>query len=340
MNNRRFLLGFSIVLLIAAALTVFYIYSRRIPFNDDYVVGNTAGNLNNGGLFLELNGKVYFSNPLGNNCLYSMNPDETDIKELTMMSTRNIVGAGKHLYFYMDNSKTGAPDSIKGLGRVSTYYGLYRAELDGQEQKLLSWNKISDIQLVGNTLYYTITSGDDPGLNSMRIDGKDHQLVTTEKINPNCVSNGAIYYRGVDLDYYLHRMDTLQDNMSSTVLTENVCYPIVQGDYVYYTDAAKSKYRLTRTNLTTMETQVLSDVRVDFFNMNENNIFFVTSTPGMESLRVINLDGSGETIIAEGTFNSLNLTSKYLYFKPFGVDNVLYHVPVDGSAQWSTFLTY
>jgi hypothetical protein len=190
---------------------------------------------------------------------------------------------------------------------------------------------------VGNNIYYTITSGDEPGLNSIRIDGKDHKLVTTEKINPNCVENGAIYYRGVDLDYYLHRMDTLQDNMTSTILAKNVCFPIIKGEYVYYTDAS-NKYRLTRTNLTTQDTEVLSDVRVDFFNMNDYNIFFCTSTAGMESLRVIGLDGSNETVIAEGTFNSLNLTSRYLYFKPFGVDNVLYHVPIDGSEKWSTFL--
>ena len=52
------------------------------------------------------------------------------------------------------------------------------------------------------------------------------------------------------------------------------------------------------------------------------------------------LDGTGNTVIAEGVYHALSLTSKYLYFKPFDVDNVMFHVPIDGSAPVSTFLPY
>ncbi len=307
--------------------------------NDENVVGNTPGNLYNGGLFLELDGTVYFSNPLNHDCMYSMTPSETNLKELTMMSVRNITGAGKYLYFYMDNSNTSAPSTIDGLGKVSTYYGLYRSNLAGEDQELLSWNKISDIQLVGSYVYYTITSGNEAGLNCIRVDGKKQQLVTEEKLNPSCALNGSIYYSGVDLDHNLHKLDTLADNTSQTVLEGNIWQPIYKGDYVYYIDAAHH-YRLVRTNLSTNETEILTDSRIDFYNMNDYNIFYATSESGNQSLRVMGLDGSGNTVIAEGVFNSLNLTSRYLYFKPFDVENVLYHVPVDGSESYSTFRMY
>ena len=74
--------------------------------------------------------------------------------------------------------------------------------------------------------------------------------------------------------------------------------------------------------------------------MNDYNIFYATSEPGNESLRVMKLDGSDNVVIAEGIFHALSLTSKYLYFKPFGVENVMYHVPVDGSEMVSTFIYY
>ena len=51
------------------------------------------------------------------------------------------------------------------------------------------------------------------------------------------------------------------------------------------------------------------------------NILYATSEAGNQTLRVTRLDGSGNTVIAEGIYHALNLTSKYLYFKPFGVDS-------------------
>ena len=338
MSNKKFLILFSAFITALTIIILIYIISKRVPMNDELVVGNTAGNLYNGGLFLEMDGKVYFSNPLGNDSLYSMNPDETDLKELTVMNTRNIVGAGKYLYFYLDHSKTNADsNNISGLGRISTFYGLYRSEINGENQIVLDREYISSLQLVGSTLYYTVSTGEETGLNKIRIDGERQAFVTSEKIDPSCAFDGKIYYSGVDLDHNLHVMDTLSEDTSSIMMSGNMWQPIVQNGYVYYIDAAHH-YRLCRTNLSTGENFVLTNSRVDFYNMNEYNIFYATSEPGNQTLRVMKLNGSDNVVIAEGVFHALSLTSKYLYFKPFNVDNVMYHVPVDGSEMVSTFL--
>ena len=92
MSNRKFLILFSAFITALTIIILIYIISKRVPMNDENVVGNTPGNLYNGGLFLEMDGRVYFSNPLGNDSLYSMNPDETDLKELTVMNTRRTAG--------------------------------------------------------------------------------------------------------------------------------------------------------------------------------------------------------------------------------------------------------
>ena len=340
MSNRKFLILFTAIITALTIVILIYIISRRVPMNDENVVGNTPGNLYNGGLFLEMDGKVYFSNPLANNCLYSMNPDETDLKELTVMNTRNIVGAGKYIYFYLDYSSTNtSSDTISGLGRISTFYGLYRSNINGDNQVILDRENVSSVQLVGSNLYYSVTSGEEAGLNKIRIDGEKQDFITSEKLDPSCALEGKIYYSGIDLDHDLHVMDTMSENASSILLSGNIWQPIVQNGYVYYIDAAHH-YRLCRTNLSTGETSVLTNSRIDFYNMNDYNIFYATSEPGNESLRVMKLDGSDNLVIAEGIFHALSLTSKYLYFKPFEVENVMYHVPVDGSDVVSTFLPY
>ena len=338
MENRRFLIVFSLIIIIIVGAAVGFAISKQVPMNDESTVGNTPGNLYNGGIFLEMNGKVYFSNPTGNDCLYSMNPDETDVKELTVMSVRNITGAGKYLYFFLDPSNTSANNDLKGLGKVSTFFGLYRCDLNGENQVLLDREDISDIQLVGSTVYYTVSRGSNSGLHSIRVDGKNEDFITSEQLNPACAFDGKIYYSGVDLDHNLHIMDTLSNNATTTAIDGNIWQPILKGDMLYYIDAAHN-YRLCRTNLTTMETEVLTDERLDFYNMNDYNIFYATSV-GTEALHVMNLDGSGKAVIADGVYHSLNLTSRYLYFKPYDVDNVMYHVPIDGSEPVSTFLPY
>ncbi len=338
MDNRKFLIGFSIILVIIAAIALIYVISSRVPMNDENIVGNTPGNLYNDGLFLEMDGKVYFSNPTGSDCLYSMNPDESDVKQLTVMSVRNITGAGKYLYFYLDPGKTSATKDLKGLGKVSTFYGLYRSELDGENQELLDRENVSALQLVGSNVYYTVTAGNEAGLKSIRIDGKNETLVTTEQLNPSCATDGKIYYSGVDLDHDLHMMDTLAGNVASTVLSGNIWQPIVKGDYIYYIDA-KNGYKLCRASISSGEVQFLTDERIDFYNMNDYNIFYATSVDS-QALHVMNVDGTGSQVIADGVFSSLNLTSRYLYFKPYDVDNVMYHIPIDGSAQMTTFLPF
>lgn len=65
------------------AVTVYMLFSQRVKMNEGYVTGNTAGNLYNGGLFCESEGVIYFSNLYDDGCLYSMLPDETDIKKLS-----------------------------------------------------------------------------------------------------------------------------------------------------------------------------------------------------------------------------------------------------------------
>lgn len=340
MNNRLFVFIFSIVLVILAGLSVVYMLSKRVPMNDELTVGNTAGNLYNGGIVFEMDGRVYFANPLENDCLYSMNPDETDVKPITVMAVRNITGAGKYLYYYLDTTKTTLSDSsISGLGKVSTFYGLYRSDISGKNQNLLDRNRISEIQLVGSNIYYTVPLGTDAGVHTIRIDGKEKKLLTTEAFNPSCAADGKIYYSGIDLDHNLHSLDTLSRGNVSTVLEGNIWQPIVEGDYVYYIDAAHH-YRLCRTHLGTKVSQVLTESRIDFFNMNSNNIFYATSESGNQTLRVMRLDGTGNTVIAEGVYHALSLTSKYLYFKPFDVENVMFHVPIDGSGPVSTFLPY
>ena len=99
----------SIALILTLLLVANYFLNRVTP-NESTQTGNTAGNLNNKGLFCESNGKVYFSNPYDHNVLYSMNPDETDITRLNDVGVSSINADHKRIYYSQTGSADGQTD--------------------------------------------------------------------------------------------------------------------------------------------------------------------------------------------------------------------------------------
>ncbi len=330
--NKKFVIFFIVMLLLIIGFGVFYYLDKRVPL-DSTNVGNSAGNLHNNGLFFEMDGKVYFANASDNNCLYSMNVDETKPKRITTMGAKYISGADGFLYFYMDS--TSKANKVKGLGAATNQFGIYRCKANGGDQTCLLRDFCGEIQLCGEYLYFQIKT--DGTLNKMKCNKTDLSKVSDELVSPFCYNNGYIYYTGVNSDHNIHVLDTRSGDTESTVLTGNFFFPVVQNGYIYYMNG-DSNYSIWRASLATGEKQLVTSDRVDCFTMNDRYIYYAFSNADAPSLRRCNLDGSEKVILFDGVVNSLNLTSKYLYFKVFGDDSLYYHMPLDGSAPAAPFI--
>jgi hypothetical protein len=124
--------------------------------------------------------------------------------------------------------------------------------------------------------------------------------------------------------------------MSVPVVSGFYFFPVVQDGYLYYLNGT-SNYSLWRTNLTTGEQQLVTSDRCDCFTMDRNYIYYSYSNAMNPSLRRCDLDGGNKLVLFEGVVNSINITSRYIYFKQFGNDNMYYHIPVDLSSPASPF---
>ena len=328
--SKRAVLVFILVSLIIAGIVVLTILDKRIP-RDPSDVGNLAGNLHNHGLFFEMDGKVYFANPSDSDCLYSMNPDETNPKRLTSMRVQYISGAHGFLYFYMDSTKKS--NAVAGLGSVSNQYGIYRCKVNGSDQTCLLRDFCGELQLCGEYLYYT-TKLDGGALNKIRVDKKNKTQVAAEPISPVCYDHGIIYYTGVLEDHKIHAMDTMNGDRISDVLPGHLFYPVVQDNYIYYMNG-DSNYSLWRTNLYTGEMELITSERLDCFTLDKNHIYYAYANGDKSALKMCDLDGFDKQVLFEGITNSLNVTSHFLYFKVYGQDQVVYHMPLDGTNRIS-----
>ncbi len=323
---------FVLILLVVSGVMALYLISKRVTM-DPSNSGNSSGNLQNGGLFFEMDGKVYFANAADDNCLYSMNLDETKAKRLTSMGSKYISGADGFLYFYMDS--TSKSSKVSGLGAATNQFGLYRCRTNGQDQTCMVRDFCGEMQLCGEYIYYQIrTNGG--SLHKIKCDKSDESLVSEEMISPFCYDDGIIYFTGVSKDHNIHVMNTRAGDTENSAIPGNLFFPAIQDGYLYYLNG-NSNHSIWRTNLTTGEQQLVTSDRADCFTLDHNYIYYSFSNADSPSLRRCNLDGSNRTILYDGVVNSINVTSRYIYFKVFGMDDVYFHMPVDLSAPAEPF---
>lgn len=316
-----------IILLIFGALIYSAFFSSKVTMNPAGTVGNTAGNLNNSGLFCEYKGKVYFSNPTDGGALYVMNPDESSPQKLYSMSVRNILAGGDYLYYFQRNSS-----ETSGFGSVADNHSLNRCDLNGQKSVSLTRDIVTCGQLVDNYLYLLTAGKQHPEFYKLKIDKSDLVQLADYTINPACARDGIIYYNGTQGDHSLYALNTSND-VPTEIWSGNLWYPALYGEYIYYMDVS-SDYRLCRYSLSGQTVEILTNDRVDCFNVGDGYIYYQTSDAASPQLKCMRTDGSNPFVLADGIYTNINMTSQYVYFQEFGIEGSLFHSPL-GSSQYS-----
>lgn len=315
-------------LFIFVTLVVLAILSRHVTMNPPGTIGNTAGNINNEGLFCEYEDTVYFSNPYDSGSLYAMNADESNIRKLTSSNVCNILAGGKYLYYFQRGAH-----SDGGFENLRTVKSFNRCDLKGKNATGITRDVVVSGQLIDNYLYLMTSTTEGPSFYKIRIDKKDKTVFEGLNINPACAANGTFYYNGNGTNHYLHAWDTATDN-TYEVWRGNLWYPVLEGDYVYYLDVAKN-YRLCRYSMTEKYVEVLCSDRVDCFNVGSGYIYYQTNSDTPQ-LRCMRTDGSENMPVANGYYTHINMTSEYVYFQVYGEEDAMYHCPV-GQTMYSVF---
>ena len=327
-KNKFILAG---VFLILIVLGIFLYFSGRIVPNADNETGNTAGNLNNKGLFCEKNEIVYFSNAYDNNVLYSMNVDESGVKRLNNVGVYSINVDSKRIFYSQSGSAAGS-----GLGYVRASTGMYYCDHNGKKTFCYTKDPVGILALSGNHLFYQHYQ-ENAGVPLIKIslDKKESTSVIPDMISPASVVNGTIYYAGNGEDHYLYALDTITG--ASTLIWEHPMWnPVYHNGTIFFMDL-DSNYALHSYNLSTGEELALTKERIDFFNVYGTMIYYQTADTSSPALKRIYIDGTGEETVMEGVFESVNITSMYAYFNEFGKPTPVYHQSTYGAVNPGVF---
>ena len=147
----KHILVFLLIITIFAAIGVFTYTSGRTYFNEDIEVGNTAGNLYNGGLFSEQDGKIYFSNDEDDGSLYVMDSDCTNIRKIYDDKAVFINADSNYIYYVRANNTR---DNQQGTLMMFYNTGVFRINHNGRNLKAFTGNPGAYLTLHGNNIYF------------------------------------------------------------------------------------------------------------------------------------------------------------------------------------------
>jgi hypothetical protein len=317
------------LILVIAGLSILFYFRRRVPENPDGTVGNTAGNIYNGGLFCESDGYVYFSNPYDNNSLYRMLPDETEVSQFFASAMTSINADDTFLYCYQGGTGSGT-----GLGYLFDMNGIYRIrKSDSSDSTCLDKVEGKYVLLADNDVYYTTTASG-AKLKKISIKGKDAETLLDLDILPVSVQNSTFYYMNNTDSLHLMGYD-LKTKTSHQVLADDIYMPIIEGNIVYGIDVHNG-YSLISINVSDGTKTTLDTDRTDMLNLADNYIYYQTSGDNPQ-LKRVRRDGSDMSVVADGAYKDINVTSQYVYFTKYGTTTPVYHTPSFGAINVSTF---
>lgn len=331
-GKKKVVISVILVLIVLIAIYIVNWFSERVPENPSGTVGNTAGNLNNGGYFCESDGKVYFANAYDGGTLYCMNPDESEIKKLNRSEVFQLNAAGNFLYYYQKNS-TSYPD----FSYLIRTYGLYRTDKKGRNPVCLDKSDCKYVSLADNTLFYSkpVDGAQSLQLFSIGTNKKNGRNVAKYFVIPSSVSGGILYYNGTEENHHLYAYDT-HTGLESLIKEYDMWFPTLHGQSIYFLDL-EGNYELCRYNLYDDTITVLTTERVESFNLTANYIYYQTTDTETPALWRRYLDGSNPELVSEGIYRDINVTSQYVYFRSYAADMPIYHTPADGAVYVTTF---
>ncbi|MCR5579985.1 MAG: DUF5050 domain-containing protein [Pseudobutyrivibrio sp.] len=324
------------IIIIVAALAIvgglgYYKYINTITyFNDTMVNGNTIGNLYGNGLFCETDGVVYFANPNDYSRLYKMNPDESDI-QIVANDSVYFINADEHYLFY---SRNGNRDySQMGFLNVNTD-SLCRMTKKNAKVMILDDAICSNAALAGNKVVYLhYDSEEATTLYSVKIDGTERDQLSNSSIDPRCMVADKLYYSGVEHDHNLHSMN-IDTKDSAFISPVNLWMPTVIGNDLYYMDLDDNN-RVYKSALSGGEPVGLTSYGTSGYNVSGNYLYYQSIKGNPDGLYRVDLSTGAEILLAEGEYNNINITSKYVYFADF-FSGATFHVPI-GSTNISVF---
>ena len=318
-----------LIILVLAAGVGFGVYhhkSNETKFNDDYINGNTAGNLYNAGIFCTAaDGTIYFANPSDSSKLYSMNSDGSDLTKISDDVATFINADDNYIYYVRNNPVFTEPFSFLTINTDS----LCRLDRSKHKKSILLDSSASlYASLVGNKIYYLHYDDKDfttfyevgiDGADSLcRLDRSKHKksilLDSSASLYASLVGN-KIYYLHYDDKDFTTFYEVGIDGADSHQVDKTPYRPCsVVGQYIYF-NGVSNDHNIWRFDTVTDTSELVLKGNYYMPAVIGDTIFFLDNENNY-TLASTDLSGSSAiTTLSDDRIDCYNITGNYIYFQ-------------------------
>lgn len=259
------------------------------------VIGNTSGNLMNGGQYAEADGWVYCSCEIFDEStlsiktgLFKMKSDGTNMTRLADGEHKSINVVGENIYTLTDE-------------------GVYTVKTDGTSGHIIpgiSADRYGMILVLDETIIYLNVNGQ---IYRNSVDGKNPQKIASVNAYGFYYHDGWLYYGINDTSYTIQKVK--MNGSSTTGVSTGGRDFVFANNRIYYRNMM-DKANVYSMAMDGSNRKKISDVDVNSINTDGQKLI-VSSFTGV---RTFNFDGSGDNVISDKVSTTLSVVGGFAYF--------------------------
>lgn len=285
--------------------------NNRYSNNGSISVGNTSGNILNGGYAALDSSYRYYRNGEDGGKLYRAKADGTEKVKLSDDSVGSLNIIGNWIYYrnLVDSSS------------------IYRIKNDGTERAKIVSDNFKDFIVEGGWIYY-YSSADSSKVYRISTSGQSRSKVVDSSSDFFTVNSGQLYYINKADNNGLYKVD-LTNLLSKKICSDSVVKFDVYRGKVYYSNLASNK-NLYSIDIFGDNRVKLLDVSVDNINISEGWIYY--SNAADNTIYKSKIDGTSNVKVSDNTSNAVCVIGNFIYYVNT-IDNKLYKMNIDGTSN-------
>ena len=274
----------------------------------------SAGNIQNGGYVIKYLDNYIYANENDYNNLYKMNIYEKTEKKISGNQFFYEINLYNNELYYVSSSP----------GEV------WKISMDGSSKKRLIKQKVGNLLLYDNHMYYRLSEDNDWGkLYRADLTGKNKCLLA-QKVKNFCIYDGLIYYSNVSDKGTICSMNT--DGTEITIINNAYANNIlVENNLLIYSDHNRNDKLYIYDLKNNIETCISEDKCWDL-NCNQELIFFRNQSDSGK-LYSITFDGSIKQKIVDKNVTDILVIDNLILYKNVNNENKIEYFNLDNLTQ-------
>ncbi len=296
--------------------------------------GNSAGNLNNGGIAAIQGDWIYFANDTDGYSIYKIHVDGSGQTKLNDDNSSYINVSGDWIYY----SVSEGPRKTGGMIEPEWKSNIYKIRIDGTSRTKVNEDVSMGLTVVDDWIYYRRLFYNESGsldadFYKIRTDGSQRTKLTDDSVYCINVAGDWIYYTDMSDNHRAYKVRT--DGSDRTQLTfdgDAIFSLMMVDDWLYYSSMSRAE---TLIKMSTDGSHRSSfDGIGHAYGLNySNGWFYFYNWDDHNKLYKVRLDNSEITLVCDDSVFLINIVGDWIYYANSSEDKKFYRVRTDGSER-------